>query len=130
MNPNVKVAISSDFMTAFSRLPRQVQGKVTEFLNKFRNDPTSPGLHYEKLSHGMDKKIYSARVDDTYRCIVVRQPESGVYLLLWVDHHDAAYQWAARKKCEVNPQTGAIQVFDMQESVAAVEETQKIALYA
>ena len=44
MTDNVKVAISSDFLTAFARLPRQVQGKVTEFVNKFRNNPMSPGI--------------------------------------------------------------------------------------
>lgn len=27
MKDNIKVAISSDFLTAFARLPRQVQGK-------------------------------------------------------------------------------------------------------
>lgn len=114
MMGNVKVAISSDFLTAFARLPRHVQGKVTEFVNKFRNNPTSPGINYEKITNGVDKKIYSVRIDDTYRGIVVRQEETGVYLLLWVDHHDEAYQWAARKRCEVNPKTGAIQVFDVQ----------------
>ena len=81
-----KVAISADFLTAFSHLPRQVQGKVTELVNKFRNDPASPGIHYEKINSCIDKKIYSIRIDDTYRGIVVRQSE--VYLLLWVDHHD------------------------------------------
>lgn len=123
MAENAKVAISSDFLTAFAKLPRQVQGKVTEFVNKFRNDPTSQGIHYEKLQSSMDKKIYSVRIDDVYRGIVVRQPESGVYLLLWVDHHDEAYQWAARKRCEVNPKTGAIQVFDVQ----TVQETVSVA---
>jgi len=107
-----KVAISADFLTAFAHLPRQVQGKVTELVNKFRNDPASPGIHYEKINSCIDKKIYSIRVDDTYRGIVVRQSE--VYLLLWVDHHDEAYQWAARKRCEVNPNTGSLQVFDVQ----------------
>lgn len=118
MAENVRVAISSDFLTAFARLPRSIQGKVTEFVNKFRNDPNSPGINYEKLANGTDSKIYSVRIDDTYRGIVVRQKESGVYLLLWVDHHDAAYQWAARKRCDVNPKTGAIQVYDVQ-TVAA-----------
>lgn len=117
MTENVKVAISSDFLTAFARLPRSVQGKVTEFVNKFRNDPTSPGIHYEKLANTADNKIYSVRIDDTYRGIVVRQKETGVYLLLWVDHHDEAYQWAARKRCDVNPKTGAIQVYDIQITV-------------
>lgn len=90
LSDQTKKEISSDFLTAFAKLPRQVQGKVTEFVNKFRNNPMSPGLNYEKLNSGSDKKIYSVRIDDTYRGIVVRQPESGVYLLLWIDHHDEA----------------------------------------
>ena len=130
MTDNVKVAISSDFLTAFARLPRQVQGKVTEFVNKFRNNPMSPGINYEKLNSGIDKKIFSVRIDDTYRGIVVRQQEVGVYLLLWVDHHDEAYQWAARKRCEVNPKTGAIQVFDVQSMVEKVSVPDKVALFA
>ena len=121
MAENVKVAISSDFLTAFARLPRSIQGKVTEFVNMFRNDPNSPGINYEKLAKGADSKIYSVRIDDTYRGIVVRQKESGVYLLLWVDHHDEAYQWATRKRCDVNPKTGAIQVYDVQ--TVTIEQT-------
>ena len=120
MTNQVKVAISSDFLTAFAKLPRGIQGKVTEFINKFRNDPLSPGINYEKLSKGIDKKIYSVRIDDTYRGIVVREEETGVYLLLWVDHHDEAYDWAARKRCEVNKKTGAVQIFDVQTVEEAV----------
>ena len=130
MTENLKVAISSDFLSAFARLPRQVQGKMTEFVNKFRNNPLSPGINYEKLSKGIDKKIYSVRIDDTYRGIVVRQPATGVFLLLWVDHHDEAYQWAARKRCEVNPKTGAIQVFDVQTVVEKVAQAAKESLFA
>ena len=113
MAGNVIVAISNSFMTSFAALPRQIQGKVTEFLNKFRNDPTAPGFNYEKINACKDKKIWSVRIDDTYRGIVVRQPETGVYLLLWVDHHDEAYDWAANKRCDVNQNTGTIQVYDV-----------------
>ena len=86
----------------------------------------SPGINYEKLNSGIDKKIFSVRIDDTYRGIVVRQQEAGVYLLLWVDHHDEAYQWAARKRCEVNPKTGAIQVFDVQTVVEQISTPEKL----
>ena len=130
MTSNVKVAISSDFLTAFARLPRQIQGKVTEFVNKFRNNPMSSGINYEKLNSVIDKKICSVRIDDAYRGIVVRQQETGVYLLLWVDHHDEAYQWAARKRCEVNPKTGAIQVFDVQIVAENVKAEEEKALFA
>jgi|HigsolmetaGSP11D_1036233.scaffolds.fasta_scaffold03960_2 superfamily I DNA/RNA helicase/mRNA-degrading endonuclease RelE of RelBE toxin-antitoxin system len=106
------VAISSDFLNAFAALPRQIQGKVTEFLNKFRINPRSPSINLEKIRNSKDQRFYSVRIDETYRGIVLRQDETGVYLLLWVDHHDDAYAWAARKKCIVNPATGAIQIYD------------------
>ena len=44
----------------------------------------------------------------------MRQEETGVYILLWVDHHDEAYEWARRKRCMINPQSGAVQVFEVQ----------------
>lgn len=109
------VAISTDFLTSFAALPRQKQGKATEFFNKFRMNPNSPGIHYEKIDEGIDKNICSVRIDDTYRAIVVRSPETNVYMLLWVDHHDEAYAWAKRKKCSINKITGGVQVFDVQE---------------
>ena len=130
MAESTKVAISADFLNAFAALPRQIQGKVTEFLNKFRNNPTAPGINYEKLNACQDKKICSVRIDDTYRGIVVRQPETGVYLLLWVDHHDEAYAWAKNKKCEVNSKTGAIQIYDMVVTPRAIPAAQEIMLFS
>lgn len=114
MNNKPTVAISADFLTAYAKLPRQKQGKVTEFFNKFRNDPTHPGINFEKINDGIDKNICSVRIDDTYRGIIVREPESNVYILLWVDHHDEAYAWAKRKKCSINRITGSVQIFDVQ----------------
>ena len=130
MEVAAKVAISADFLTAFAALPKQIQGKVTEFINKFRNNPQSPGINYEKINGGMDKKIWSVRIDDTYRGITVRQPETGVYLLLWVDHHDEAYDWARNKKCEINPKTGAIQVFDIVTTPVVEPAAQDFVLFA
>jgi len=113
------VAMSEEFFSAFSRLPKKVQGKTADFLAKFRANPRSPGINYEKISNGNDSKIWSVRIDDTYRGIVVREEGTGTYILLWVDHHDDAYAWARRKKCMVHPETGAVQIYD----VAAIQET-------
>lgn len=120
MDNTATVAISSDFLTAFSKLPRQIQGKVTEFINKFRSNPKSSGINLEKLP-SIDKNIRSVRIDNTYRGIMVYQEESSVYLLLWVDHHDEAYEWAKRKTCRVNRKTGALQVFEVQNAEVADE---------
>jgi superfamily I DNA/RNA helicase/mRNA-degrading endonuclease RelE of RelBE toxin-antitoxin system len=114
------VAISTEFLSAFASLPRQVQGKVTEFINTFKNNPVSTGINYEKINGTVDKKIWSVRIDDTYRGIVIREEDTGTYLLLWVDHHDEAYDWARRKKCDINRKTGAIQIFDIEYKIPEV----------
>ena len=66
-NGKIKVAISQDFLTAFSALPKKIQGKVDEFLCKFYDNPKSPGINYEKLHDCTDRKICSVRIDQTYR---------------------------------------------------------------
>lgn len=111
-----KIAISDDFFTAFAALPRQKQGRVIDFMTKFRSDPRSPGINYEKIHNAFDPNIRSVRIDDTYRGILARQEENGVYILLWVDHHDKAYQWASRRRCKINPTTGSVQVFEITET--------------
>ena len=89
MSEKTVVAISSDFLDSFAKLPRKVQSKTSSFIVKFKNDPRSSGINYEKIK-AADKNLYSVRIDDTYRGVVMRHEEEGVYLLLWVDHHDDA----------------------------------------
>ena len=117
-----KVAISTDFFTQFAKLQKTSQGRVMEFVSKFRSNPLSQGLNLEKLHSKYDQKLYSARVDDAYRVILAREEETGVFLLLWVDHHDEAYDWASKKRIAVNPETGSLQVYDV---VEAPQEEEK-----
>ena len=112
---DVKVVIGDTFLDSFARLPSQAQKHTADFLIKFRSNPTSSAIHYEKIASKLDKKVWSVRIDDTYRGIVLREDQSGVFLLVWVDHHDEAYAWAERKRCHVNPFTGAIQLYTVQE---------------
>ena len=123
------VAISTDFLTSYGALPRQKQGKATEFFNKFRTNPNAHGINFEKIDEAIDKNIYSVRIDDAYRAIVVRCPETNVYMLLWVDHHDEAYAWAKRKKCSINKVTGGVQVFEVQE-VQVEKQVEKNSIFS
>lgn len=110
------VAISSDFFTAFTKLPQKIQKKAVSFLSKFRQDPTMPGINYEKIQDAADPNFRSVRIDDSYRGILLKPEQSNVYILLWIDNHDEAYAWARRKKCAVHPDTGSLQVYDALES--------------
>lgn len=106
----MNVAISNDFLKAYSEVPKAQQKQVREFLEVFRENPKHPGINYESIRSAKDKHFYSVRVNQAYRAIVFHPPQGEVYVLMWVDHHDDAYQWAERKQVAIHPATGALQL--------------------
>ena len=116
----VTIAVSADFFTAFAALPRQEQGKVMAFVAKFRENPTRTGFNYEKLYNARDKRVRSVRIDDAIRCILLKPETENVYMLLWVDRHDDAYEWARKRRCEIDPQTGGLYIAVAQEYLEPV----------
>jgi superfamily I DNA/RNA helicase/mRNA-degrading endonuclease RelE of RelBE toxin-antitoxin system len=118
-----QVAFSKEFMEAYSALPRKIQKKVREFTEKFQQDPTQPGLNFERLEAARDPKVRSARIDQAYRAIVIHPPKGDVYLCVWVGHHDDAYAWARDRRFEVNPRSGTFQIFAVEEETNAEAAT-------
>lgn len=115
MSLKPKVALSQDFLFQLAKLPSNVHSKVLKWAVLFQTDPKSPGINYEKIHAARDPNLKSVRIDQDWRGIVFK-PESGdVYVLLYVDHHDAAYKWAERRKLAINPVTGAMQVVIVEE---------------
>lgn len=84
-------------------------------MSKFRADSRGLGLHLEPVRGSRDPKIRSLRVDRDYRAIVRTPNEGTTHLLLWVDKHDDAYKWAERHECKINPETGAVQIYESAE---------------
>jgi hypothetical protein len=126
--PRLTVALSNDFFKAFGRLPEKARGKVATFISKFRANPRSPGLNYERIEGGKDPFIRSIRVDQDIRCIVRAPDEGDTYVLLWIDKHDDAYQWARRRTCHVNRVSGALQVVDVEAAEMAVGDAIAVAV--
>jgi superfamily I DNA/RNA helicase len=110
-----RVAIANNFFDAYNRLSKKIQYKVSNFMVKFRQDPTQPGLNYESIHNASDKNMKSVRIDGKYRVIVLKPEQGNVYLLLWVDNHDEAYAWACRRTCTINQVSGSIQIIDVDE---------------
>jgi superfamily I DNA and RNA helicase/mRNA-degrading endonuclease RelE of RelBE toxin-antitoxin system len=117
----MKVAISSDFFTALSKLPKAQLNKTIKLVEKFKNDPKSPGLNYEKLHFASN--MHSIRVDQSYRCIVLSPDCGDVYILLWVDNHDEAYNWAKKHTCSINNETGSLQIIESETSIKESNST-------
>jgi superfamily I DNA/RNA helicase len=112
-----QVALADDALTCMARLPKGVQPKVAKFILRFRNDPAAPGINYEKIEGARDDRLRSVRIDQEYRGIILVPARGNVYVLLWIDKHDDAYQWAANKTCRVHDETGVLQVYTVDADV-------------
>ncbi|MDI3257656.1 MAG: hypothetical protein QJR01_08025, partial [Kyrpidia sp.] len=110
------VAIQDTFLQAYARLPRAEQSRVRRLIEDLRHFRVHGSRHLERIAEAEDDKVYSVRISDAYRAIVVWPPGENVLLLVWADHHDEAYRWAKRKHFEVNPRTGVLQMWSTEET--------------
>ena len=119
-----KIAMSDDFLKSFAAVPRSHQQAVLTFVAKFRQNPMATGINYERINDAADANMRSVRINDNMRGIVLKPDVGNVYCLLWVDQHDAAYQWARRHRVAIHPDVGSIQVYAVEkiaEEAAATE---------
>lgn len=112
MNHAIKLFIHDSFFDAFSELPKKMQKKTREFMKKFRENPTSNAINYEKISTFKDQSLRTVRIDQKYRAIVKSPEDGNAYHLLWVDNHDEAMHWAENKIIEYNKSTQSFQMYD------------------
>lgn len=110
--------IADSFTTSLARLTGDEQKAVKTTAFDLQMNPAAPGLSFHKLDAVRDKRFWSVRVDRDIRLIVHRTEDS--LLLCYVDHHDRAYDWAARRKLETHPKTGAAQLVEIRETVQEI----------
>ena len=122
-----KVALAQDFLVNLATLTSAVQGKILKWALRFQSDPTSNGINYEPIHAARDRNLKSVRIDQDWRGIVFKPPSGDVYVLMYVDRHDAAYSWAEGRRIAVNPTTGALQVFAVESLVEPALEQARYA---
>jgi superfamily I DNA/RNA helicase len=117
------VAISDGFLESYAQIPRPQQKKVRAFMEKFKADPRSSAINYEKIHDVKDDRVRTVRIDQKYRAVVLQPSDGSVYVLVWVDNHDEAMNWAKSRTFAVNPATGALQMFNASEAIKVVDDT-------
>ncbi|MCK9342226.1 MAG: hypothetical protein M0P37_10890, partial [Synergistaceae bacterium] len=119
----MKLFIYDKFWDAFLKINKGTQSKVTDFISKFRTDSKSAAINLEAISTFKDQSLRTARIDQKYRAILKEVQAGELYLLVWIDNHDEAMDWAKNKRIDWNDQTQAYQVFSLDENIE--KETRK-----
>ncbi|PWR17911.1 UvrD-helicase domain-containing protein [Zavarzinia aquatilis] len=110
--------IADTFTASFNRLAGPDQKAVKASVFDLQMDPAGNGLQLHRVDNSKDPHFWSARVNRDIRLIVHRTGDS--LLVAYVGHHDDAYGWAARRRIEAHPRTGAIQIVEVRERVEEV----------
>ena len=107
--------LADTFTAAFNRLSGQDQKAVKASVFDLQIDPAGNGLQLHRIDKSKDPNFWSVRVNRDVRLIVHKT--GGSMLVAYVDHHDAAYAWAERRRIEAHPRTGAVQIVEVRERV-------------
>lgn len=109
--------VHRNILKNFHKLPNKVQKRVSELIEEFQDDPHSESIGLHPLKETMlDPKVRGVKkLPDGYRAIVIAPEKGDTYLLVNIDSHDRAYDWAKNKRFEVHEMTGVFQVFDAEE---------------
>ena len=110
----MQVVLDKGFVECLIQLKRSDDRKaVNVALTRFSKNPSNPGLNLERLRDVRDRNLWSMRVNRDVRVILCRGRET--WLVLYVDHHDAAYRWAERVKVRRHSATGGLQIVHTEE---------------
>lgn len=90
---NKNIVCSDTYLDAFSKLDKKTQKQSLDTIRFMQRSLKSDSLKVEKLDTKLDFK--SARVTQDFRIIFTQS--GNTVLLVYIDHHDAAYLWASRR---------------------------------
>ena len=107
-----QIVIAQTFTDALSRLIAEEQKQVKQTFVDLQLNPENPGLQYHRIERSKDKNFWSVRVNRDIRIIVHKMSANGgtTTMIAYVAHHDDAYDWAQRRRIDVHPRTGAVQI--------------------
>lgn len=110
--------IADTFTESLARLTGDEQKAVKTTAFDLQLNPANPSMQFHKLDKAKDRDFWSVRVSSDIR-LIVHKTETSL-LLCYVDHHEAAYRWAERRKLETHPKTGAAQFVEVREMVQEI----------
>ena len=110
--------IADTFTDSLARLNGDEQEAVKTTAFDLQLNPAHPSISLHRIEQSKDKHFWSVRAGSDMR--IVLHKTQGSLLLCFVDHHDKAYEWAARRKLETHPTTGAAQLVEVRETVQQV----------
>jgi len=109
------VLLGKSLMTSLSKLNANDTKRVTDFIDKFYDNPAHPSISLERVTKAKGNNLWSARIPQGLRAIIYK--EGNTWALIYAGQHDDAYAWARVRRVEQNAKTGALQIIEFTEAI-------------
>ena len=109
------VLLGKSLMTSLSKLNANDTKRVTDFIDKFYDNPAHPSISLERVTKAKNDNLWSARINQGLRAIVYK--DGDTWALLYAGQHDNSYAWARVRRVEQNAKTGALQIIEFTEAI-------------
>jgi hypothetical protein len=118
--------IAETFRKALSALNEAERKATFSTVMEVQLNPKSQGADLHRIEKARDANLWSVRASRDIRIVLYRK--DGLTVWLYVDHHDAAYNWARHRQVKFDPKTGAAQVINFveKEVVIPVQVTKEV----
>ena len=116
--------LAKSFTDGLARLTGEEQKAVKTTAFDLQLNHSGTGLSFHRLDGVKEKNFWSVRVNRDIRLIVHRTDSS--LLIVYVGHHDDAYNWAKLRCIERHPKTGAAQLVELRESVREIQVPRQV----
>jgi len=113
-----QVILGRQLFAAMARLAPSETAAAVKFIEAFQQGPERPGFSVHRIRDTPSRNLWSARVSSELRAVLAK--EGDTWAILHVDHHDAAYAWAERRKVVASDISG-FQIVDVVEVQEVVE---------
>ena len=106
------------FVDANLRLTKDEQRLVHSTILELAMNPKGQGTNLHRLDKARDKNLWSCRVTRDLRIILHQQ--NGRMTLLYVDHHDKAYDWGENRVFKFDERSNNWKVIKMKEETVVI----------
>lgn len=105
--------LTPTFLDALGKLSPNEVKQIMSKVELLAQHPDHPSFKWHRLDRTAGSHVWSGYVDKDLRTIAAKY--KGAWVLLYVDHHDAAYKWARSHVVEENEMTGELLVYKLVE---------------
>ena len=108
-----QVFLTNNLFDSLLSLPNKDIGRVLKTIQQIKKDPSNPGLKLHRITESPDDNFWTVRISNDARIVLHKKDDS--ILICHADKHDAAYDWAKRRRVSGDTKNNSAKIVSLED---------------